>query len=259
MKVKSVYKFLNTYAPFDVCDVYDNCGLLTGDENANVKGICLCLDITNKVIEEAAKRKANLIISHHPVIFNPLKSVVAGTPVYNLLKNKINAICMHTNADMAKDGVTDIMLDLLEFERSSYTLEVKFPDGTGYGKICELPLCTTAKALAETCKEAFDCSVVRYIDTADKPIHRVAVCSGAGAGNGNVQRAIDAGCEAFITGDVKHDLWIDAENAGLCLIDAGHFHTATTCAVYCQENSTTRKYSLRKTARTLAVMCKYMF
>ncbi len=232
MKVKSVYDFLNKYAPFDVCDRFDNCGLLTGDMNANVKSICLCLDITNNVIEEAIKRKANLIISHHPVIFNPLKSVTVDTPVYNLVRNKINAICMHTNADMTKDGVTDIMLDLLCFDRSKETLEVKYPDGTGYGKICNLPIPTTATALAETCKEAFECSVVRYIDTFDKPLSRIAVCSGAGAGGGNVQRAIDAGCDAFISGDIKHDLWIDAENAGLCLIDAGHFHTEKVLCNY---------------------------
>lgn len=231
MKVKSVYDFLNSYAPFNICDSFDNCGLIVGSMDANVKRICLCLDITNKVIEEAAKRKANLIISHHPVIFNPLKRVENDTPVYNLIKNKINAICMHTNADMAKNGVTDIMLELLEFENSGITLEPKYPDGTGYGKIIDLPICTTPKALAECCKKAFDCTVVRYINT-DKPINKVAVCSGAGAGGGNVQRAIDAGCDALISGDVKHDLWIDAENNNFCLIDAGHFHTENILCNY---------------------------
>lgn len=229
MKVKSVCDFLNNYAPFDVCDKFDNCGLLVGDENAPVKAICLCLDITNDVIEEAAKRKANLIISHHPVIFDPLKSVTAGTPVYNLIKNKINAICMHTNADMTKDGVTDIMLDMLDFERSSEVLEPVMPDGTGYGKICDLSISTTAKALAEICKTAFDCTVVRYTET-ERPIKRVAVCSGAGAGN--LQLAVSKNCEALITGDVKHNVWIDAKNSGFCLIDAGHFHTENILCNY---------------------------
>ena len=231
MKVKSVYEFLNGYAPFHVCDSFDNCGLIVGSMDANVKAICLCLDITNKVIEEAAKRKANLIISHHPVIFNPLKRVEAGTPVYNLIKYKMNAICMHTNADMTKNGVTDIMLELLDFENSGVTLEPKYPDGTGYGKIIELPIPTTPKALAESCKKAFDCTVVRYVDT-DSPISKVAVCSGAGAGGGNLQRAIDAGCQALIWGDVKHDVWIDAENNNFCLIDAGHFHTENILCNY---------------------------
>lgn len=229
MKVKSFYNFLDKYAPFDVCDKFDNCGLLVGDEDANVKAVCLCLDITNKVIDEAVKRKANLIISHHPVIFDPLKSVTAGTPVYNLMKNKINAICMHTNADMTKDGVTDIMLDLLGFERSSVILEPVMPDGTGYGKICDLPIATTATALAESCKEAFQCTAVRFIDT-ERPIKRVAVCSGAGGSN--LPLAVSAGCDALITGDVKHNVWIDAENSDFCLIDAGHFHTENILCNY---------------------------
>ena len=231
MKVKSVYDFLNEYAPFDVCDGFDNCGLLVGSMNASVKSICLCLDITNKVIEEAAKRKANLIISHHPVIFNPLKSVEKDTPVYNLVKNRMNAICLHTNADMTKDGVSDIMLELLGFDKSTTALEPKYPDGTGYGRVVELPIPTTARALAESCKTAFDCSVVRYVDV-EKPISKVAVCSGAGAGSGNLQRAIDMGCGALISGDVKHDLWIDAENNDFCLIDAGHFHTENILCNY---------------------------
>lgn len=183
MKVSAIYEFLNEYAPFSVQDKFDNSGFLVGDMNAPVKGICLCLDITNAVIKEAVANKANLIISHHPVIFDPLKSVTEGTPVYELIKNKLNAVCMHTNADMTKNGVTDIMLDLLEFERSDKILEPVMPDGTGYGKICELPIATHAKALAECCKKAFDCTVVRYTET-DRPIKRVAVCSGAGGNSG---------------------------------------------------------------------------
>ena len=182
---------------------------LVGDMNAPVKGICLCLDITNAVIKEAVANKANLIISHHPVIFDPLKSVTEGMPVYELIKNKLNAVCVHTNADMTKNGVTDIMLDLLEFERSDKILEPVMPDGTGYGKICELPIATHAKALAECCKKAFDCTVVRYTET-DRPIKRVAVCSGAGGST----------------------LPLAAVNRDFCLIDAGHFHTENILCNY---------------------------
>ena len=160
MKVSAIYEFLNEYAPFSLQDKFDNSGFLVGDMIAPVKGICLCLDITNDVIKEAVANKANLIISHHPVIFDPLKSVTEGMPVYELIKNKLNAVCVHTNADVTKNGVTDIMLGLLEFERSDKILEPVMPDGTGYGKICELPIATHAKALAECCKKAFDCTVV---------------------------------------------------------------------------------------------------
>ncbi|MCH5324853.1 MAG: Nif3-like dinuclear metal center hexameric protein [Eubacterium sp.] len=222
MKVKEVYDVINEYAPFKKSGDFDNCGLNVGDMEARVKKICLCLDITNDVIEEAAKKKANLIISHHPVIFDSLKEVHPGDPVYRLIKYKINAICAHTNTDITENGVTDLMIELLGFEKSNVVLEPVFSDGSGYGKVCDLPIPTTARALAESCKEAFGCTVVRFNDT-DKPIQRVGLCSGGGASN--FRNAVALGCDALITGDVKHDIWVDAQNIGFCMIDAGHFHT----------------------------------
>lgn len=145
------------------------------------------------------------------------------------------------------------MLDLLEFERSDKILEPVMPDGTGYGKICELPIATHAKALAECCKKAFDCTVVRYTET-DRPIKRVAVCSGAGGST--LPLAIFAGCDALITGDIKHDVWIDAVNRDFCLIDAGHFHTeiyfAIIFAVFLAANSTIHRYLSHRAVKTPA-------
>ncbi len=222
MKVRDFFSFINEYAPFDRCGDFDNCGLNVGDMDEEVTAVCLCLDITNNVIDEAIKHGANLIISHHPVIFNALKELHPGEPVYRLIENHISAICAHTNADITENGVTDLMIELLDFEKSNTVLEPVFPDGKGYGKVCELPIPTTARALAESCKDVFGCTVVRFIDT-EKPISRVGLCSGAGANN--LKRALALGCDALITGDVKHDIWIDAQNCGFCMIDAGHFHT----------------------------------
>lgn len=228
-KVKDYYDFIDEYAPFSTRDKFDNVGMLVGDMNIAVKGVCICLDITNDVINEAVKRKANLIISHHPVIFDPLKNVVAGTPVYNLIRNKISVICAHTNADMAKNGVTDIMLEFLDFTSTGETLEVVYPDGTGYGKICKLSIATDAVSLAEHCKKAFGCEVVRFCD-GKKPIERVAVCSGSGGSN--LDLSIAKNCDALITGDIKHDVWISAKNQEFTLIDAGHFYTENILCHY---------------------------
>lgn len=228
MKVSQVYNFLNEYAPFSLQDSFDNSGLLVGDENATVKGICLSLDITNAVIEEAAKRKANLIVSHHPVIFDPIKSVTGNSPVYNLAKHKMSAICMHTNTDIAENGICDIMGELLGFEKSSVILHPVHGEN-GYGRIHDLPIPTTAAALAEVCKNAFDCTIVRYVPI-ERQIKRVGVVSGAGGCD--IPYAIKAGCDALITGDIKHHQWLDAKDAGLCLIDAGHFHTENILCNY---------------------------
>ncbi len=221
MTVKEVYDYINSIAPFDTA-VHDNVGLLTGSMDHEVTGICTCLDITNTIIDEAIKKGANLIISHHPVIFDPLRCVCPPNPVYKLVHNDINAIAMHTNFDMAKGGVGDTLLELLGFTKTGGSLEPVHANGMGFGSVCELDFAFTPKALAEHCKKALDLDGVRYTPS-EKEIRRVAVCSGAGAST--MQLAIDRGCDALITGDIKHNIWIDAINSDFVLIDAGHFGT----------------------------------
>jgi len=220
MTVNEIYAFLEELAPFKYQDSYDNSGFLIGDKDAEITGVCLCLDITLDVIAEALKKRANLIISHHPVIFKPLSGVKAKTPVHMLIKHEINAICAHTNFDVA--FLSDIMLDLLELPQGGEAIEPINADGAGFGRIADLPEAVLADKLALKCKQAFNSSVVRYYD-AGKPIRRVGVCSGGGGGA--FEKAVNKGCDAFITGEVKHSFFIDALNLGITLIEAGHFHT----------------------------------
>lgn len=105
MKVKEIYEALNSFAPFKNAEKWDNSGILVGDVNSEVKKALLTLDVTEKVIEEAEKIGANLIISHHPIIFNPLKKVMAESLVYKLIKKDIAVISAHTNLDISPVGV----------------------------------------------------------------------------------------------------------------------------------------------------------
>ena len=89
--VGQVLEFLNTIAPMNTAESYDNVGLLTGNSAENITGIACCLDITQEIIDEALSKNANLIVSHHQVIFHPLKRVMAGTPVYSLVRSDISA------------------------------------------------------------------------------------------------------------------------------------------------------------------------
>ncbi|MBQ8170813.1 MAG: Nif3-like dinuclear metal center hexameric protein [Oscillospiraceae bacterium] len=221
MTVKDILDFINSVSPLSAAEKYDNVGMLVGDYNAEVTGICTCLDITNDVIDEALKKNANLIVSHHPVIFDPLKNVRAGTPVYKLIKNGISAICVHTNFDMTEGGVNDALLELLGFE-SAEVLEQIHPNGLGFGAVCDLSFGFTAKGLAEHCKNALYLESVKYCD-GGKEIKRVAVCSGSGGSF--LEAAAEKGCDALVTGDIKHNIWIDARNMGFSLIDAGHYGT----------------------------------
>ncbi len=222
MKVNDVLSYLNTVAPLSTAEKYDNVGHLVGNADDEVIGICTCLDITNEIIKEAVTKNANLIVSHHPVIFDPLKSVKAGSVVYNLIKNGINAICLHTNFDMSEGGVNDTLLELLGFE-SSEVLEVVHANGLGFGTVCDTAFGFTAKGLAEHCKKALDLECVRYSSTAKDEIHRIAVCSGSGGST--LHLAAEKGCEALVTGDIKHNIWIEAQSLGIALIDAGHYGT----------------------------------
>ena len=100
-RVYDIYNAINSFAPFKLQENWDNAGLIVGDMQSEVKTAVLALDITNPVIQEAAKFNAQLIISHHPVIFNAIKRVPSNSPVYNLAKNNMSAICAHTNLDLS--------------------------------------------------------------------------------------------------------------------------------------------------------------
>lgn len=224
MTVKDVYDFLDRLAPFATQDKFDNSGLLAGSFDAEVTKIAVCLDITKEVVDEAASLGANLLVSHHPVIFHPLKAVASDSVVASLIEKKMNAVCVHTNMDMAKGGVTDIMLDLLDF-RGTEVFDVIHPSlNLGYGKIVDLDFGADAKSLAELCKKAFGCTVVRFSDN-NRPCKRIVVCSGAGGSDAYVAQAAELGCDALITGDVKWSAFVEGRNRGVAVIDAGHYHT----------------------------------
>ena len=220
MTVNDIYMFLEQIAPFKYQESYDNSGFLIGDKNAAITKICVCLDITLDVIAEAKKAGANLIISHHPVIFKAVKGINAKTPVYELIRNDINAVCAHTNFDVA--FMSDIMISKLGFEPSREIIEVTTPEGSGFGKIVNLPEFISADELALKCKNAFKSPVIKYIN-GGKFVSRVGVCPGAGGSAFGF--AAEKNCHAFITGEVKHSLFVEAKNIGITLIDAGHFQT----------------------------------
>lgn len=223
MKIAEIVEFLDEKAPFCTAESYDNPGLLVGDKNEEITGICCCLDITHRVIKEAFDKGANLIVSHHPVIFSGLKNIPKWSPVRDLIERNIAAIAVHTNFDIAEGGVNDALVELLEFEKSEI-LEVTQKDGKGFGAVCDMPFEFTAKALAEHCRKKLYLDCVKYQKT-ELPINRIAVCCGAGVDGSVMELAREKGCQAIISGDIKHNFWIEAENCGMALIDAGHYGT----------------------------------
>lgn len=114
--VRDIYNFIDKLAPFDTAMDFDNCGLLVGNFDDKVNKVLLALDITDSVVEEAKEIGANLILSHHPVIFRPIKSLNSNSIPYQLARNNINAICAHTNLDMANGGVNTCLANLLKLK-----------------------------------------------------------------------------------------------------------------------------------------------
>lgn len=209
-KVKDFYGYLNSIAPFETQEDWDNSGMLVGDMNAEVKKAAVVLDITHEEIKKAKAIGADLIISHHPVIFNPIKSVTKGSVPYELVASSINALCCHTPLDIADGGTNDSLAELLE-------INVTRADDPILRLGTIEP--TTAQELAGKIANTLN-TKVRYAD-AGKTIKKIAICTGAGCSLIEAAGEIDA----FITGDASHHNFLDCVQAGITLIAAGHYET----------------------------------
>ncbi len=209
-RVKDFYEFLNGIAPFDTQEDWDNSGMLVGDMNAAVTKAVVVLDITPEAVREAARLGANLIISHHPVIFRAMKSFTKGSVPFELAANGINAVCCHTPLDIADGGTNDTLADILGFEVHTGENPI-----LRFGEIRETDTEKLAAHIAGTLG-----SEVRFAD-AGRPIKRIALCTGAGCSL--IEEAGDI--DAFITGDAGHHDFLDAVQAGITLIAAGHYET----------------------------------
>lgn len=209
-KVKDFYGYLNSIAPFETQEDWDNSGMLVGDMDAEVKKVAVVLDITHEEIKKAKAIGADLIISHHPVIFNPIKSVTRGSVPYELVASSINALCCHTPLDIADGGTNDSLAELLGIEVTR-TEDPILRLGTVEP--------TTAENLAGKIAKTLN-TKVRYAD-AGRKIEKIAICTGAGCSLIEAAGEIDA----FITGDASHHNFLDCIQAGITLIAAGHYET----------------------------------
>ena len=226
--VHDVLTFLETLAPRSMKMDWDNVGLLCGSRKTEVSKILVALDPFEGVCEEAAAWGAQLIVTHHPLIFKALKSITddtsIGRSIQLLCRKNISAINAHTNLDCAPGGVNDRLaaaLGLSEVE----VIDPMGVDANGAqwgllrkGTVAEQPL----PEFLSTVKSALGCEGLRYAD-GGKPVNKVAV--GGGACASGLMDAYYAGCDTFVTSDVKYNQFWDARDMGLNLIDAGHFPT----------------------------------
>ena len=228
--VREIYQYLDGLAPFSLQMDFDNAGFLVGRGDRQVDKLLVSLDITEEVVAEAAQLGCQLIVSHHPVIFFPAKSVTDATPdgriLLSLVEHNIAAICAHTNLDAVSGGVNDALarklgLTNIEQLKQDGVDASGRPYGIGrVGNTAGVPM--YAPAFAAFVKEALGANGVRFVD-ARRPVRRVAV--GGGACADMLKDALALGCDTFVTADVKYNGFLDAKALGANHIDAGHYPT----------------------------------
>lgn len=219
--VQDILQFIESIAPPELKAEWDNVGLLCGCGDKKVSTVLVALDPFTHVCEEAVAVGADLLVTHHPLIFQPLREVTdcttVGKAILTLASHGIAAVNAHTNLDCADGGVNDTLASVLQLQDVS-----KVPtDSDGLlrqGMVTSQSLDT----FLDHVKQSLYCPGLRYVD-GGKPVYRVAV--GGGSCGSALPDVIAAGCDTFVTADVKYNQFWDAKELGINLIDAGHFHT----------------------------------
>lgn len=221
--VSDIYEEMARMAPLELAESWDNPGLLV-DCGGPVARVLVTLDITPEVVAEAVQKGCALIVSHHPVIFSPLKRLSAQDVPYLLVRGGVSAICMHTNLDAAEGGVNDVLAGLFGMKNA-------VPFAGGCGRVGDIEPVTVPqlaqnaqKILASLCNapKAGPTVQVKYADTG-KIVRRLAVISGAGGSM--FEDALAQGADCLLTGEANHHHACDAVRLGLSLVAAGHYAT----------------------------------
>jgi len=239
MNVRDVVEVIHRFAPSYMKYDWDNEGLLCGSMTKPVHKILVALDPLESVCQEAAELGADLLVTHHPLIFRAPKSVTddttVGRSILFLASHGISAVNAHTNLDCCPGGVNDVLAETLGLS----DIQVVQPMGTDAegrpyglihsGTVEEMPL----EVFLQQVKDRLGTPALRYVN-GNRPVKKVAV--GGGSCGGGLREAVDAGCDTFVTADLKYNQFWDASDLGLNLIDAGHFYTENpVCAVLAEK------------------------
>lgn len=222
MLCQDIINELEKIAPVDYAMEWDNVGLLVGNRNREVKKVIVALDATEKVCDIAIAHKADMIVTHHPMIFSGIKRIDAdnylGRRLIKLIEAGISCYAMHTNFDTI-GGMGRLAADMLGLQNYKVLEETK--DGEGIGEIGEFISAISVKELALKIKEVFSVGNVMVYGDADSCVSKVAICPGSG--KSVIAEAVKKGAECLVTGDIGHHEGIDAVDMGLTVIDASHY------------------------------------
>lgn len=213
MRLGEILAILDTIAPFDTAEEWDNVGLLVGDQSDEIESILVALDPSYEVIKSAGRHKADLILTHHPLMLHPLSRLDLSDGVARkiamIIQGRMNLVSMHTNLDKAPGGVADELASRLNLR-----------DVSAHGAL-RVGVLEKAASLSVWAAD-LPFSGVRISD-AGREVYRVAACPGSGMDHW--QQARGLGCDTMVTGDVRYHAALDAVDAGMNVVDLGHFGT----------------------------------
>lgn len=232
MKLKDIIDYMENWTPIGLIDNWDNTGFQIGSEEKDIKDILIALDLDEYTLKIAIEGKFDLIITHHPIIFKPLNSIISTNPkeklILDIIKNDIAVYNAHSNLDLAIGGVSDELAKVLNINNASILKEVsnKEINGVtkeyGYGRIGEIDE-ISLKCFIKMLKQKLDIENLVLYGDIDKTIKTVALCGGSGSEF--IEDAVKKKADIYITGDIKYHEAQYAYEMDLALIDVGHFHS----------------------------------
>lgn len=229
--IGDIYNYLQSVAPFEYQEDYDNAGLIVGDSNQVCTGVITCLDSTEAVIEEAIAKGANLVVAHHPIVFRGLKRIIGATyierTIIKAIKHDIAIIAIHTNLDnIIRHGVNERIaqrIGLVDISPLSPKAGIDQSKGAvGSGVVGDLESGISTMDFLHHLKKNMDANVVKYTNLTGEKVVKVAVCGGAGGFL--LEAAIHAGAQVFVTADYKYHEYFDADGR-IVIADIGHYES----------------------------------
>ena len=223
----NICTFLDEFAPTDLAEDWDNVGLLVGDRQADVNKVMTCLTVTPASAEEAIQKNVDLIVTHHPLPFRPVKKITTDkTPtklLWNLIRNGIAIYSPHTGFDSAPEGINRSVCDRIGLTniRPLIPIESTNDQTVGAGRIGELKIETTLDQFVQSLKQAYSIEQIRFVGTGKSKCKTIA--SACGSGGSFLAKAITAGCDTLITGEADFHSCLEASAQNVNLILLGHY------------------------------------
>lgn len=229
-KLKNVLELLERLAPTRLAQPWDNTGFQVGSYSQEISKILVALDPVLRNVRSAHGSQSQLLLTHHPLIFKPISRLninsFPGNVIFEAAKTGVSIVAAHTNLDVARGGINDILADLLGLKHVEILEDMHGEEGVGLGRIGDLPESTNLSAVLKKIKTILKTENLKVIDREDDHIRRLAVVGGAGGSL--VPLAAEKGADLLLTGDISHHHALEAESSGIVLIDGGHFRTEKT-------------------------------